>query len=1093
MSVSVRETLPHLDVVAELAQALGGDHTRVEAIGAWGSGKTLIAVQTAAALGRPLVILAAGRVDAEGIFEDVVSFAGEERAVLLPAWEVLPTDAMAPADDIVAERMNALKRLTAETDPAHAPIAVIPVRSLLQAVAPKSVLLDRSVTLRVGEEHDLEALIVTLLGIGYDRELMVERRGQMSVRGGIFDIFPISSELPYRLEFFGDEIESIRRFEPETQRSLEDVDALTVLPRSEKALLRPQAQDDTALGSIMDYFAEGTLVVLDEPAAVAEEARKAEEQSEDSPYALGWEDVQTGLDSFPRLETAQVAYRAPGDAPRFTVSMGSMTRWQGHADEFWEELQKWDADGYTVAIMCANPGERRRLLELFEEHGYRPGQDPFDVRFTLGRLRAGFLSHADGLAVLSEREIFGRRYVRRTRRRFEAGAPITAFTDLKPGDLVVHAHHGIGRYLGLKRFEGKAGDFVGVQYAKGDKLFMPVTHIDAIQKYVGGEGTAPRIDKLGGATWARTRARVKKAVRDMTDELLKLYATRESRTGHAFPPDTPWQAEFEDAFQYDETVDQARAIQEVKGDMEVGRPMDRLLCGDVGYGKTEVALRAAFKAVMDGTQVALLCPTTVLAEQHYTTFKERLADFPIKIDLLCRFRSPKQQKQTVEKLKSGEVDIVIGTHRLVSKDIGFKNLGLLVIDEEQRFGVAHKERLKHLRAVVDVLTMTATPIPRTLNLALLGARDMSVINTAPNDRLPVHTCIDAFDERLIREAIRRELARQGQVFFVHNRVQTILPFVALIQKLVPGVRADVGHGQMPEAQLEAVMTRFIHAEIDVLVCTNIIGAGLDIPNANTIIINNADHFGLAELYQLRGRVGRYKHRAFAYLLVPEDRVPTEDAQKRLKALEDFSSLGAGFRIAMRDLEIRGCGNILGGEQHGHIAAVGYEAYTQLVEEAVAELKGEPTRHRTLPPCEIAIDAYIPEAYMPSEAQKVTLYKRIAGVQTADEVDEMHDEIKDRFGMPPAPVRRLLQVMRVRALAADARAKRVLVATSAVTVEFESAAFLTRPNRAVLTEEYGPRIAFQWQGNPSITLRTGGDSPESALKAAAHLLETLGEM
>ncbi|MBM3290910.1 MAG: DEAD/DEAH box helicase, partial [Candidatus Hydrogenedentes bacterium] len=521
--------------------------------------------------------------------------------------------------------------------------------------------------------------------------------------------------------------------------------------------------------------------------------------------------------------------------------------------------------------LCATSGERKRLLELLEERGYRPGQDAFDLRVDIGRLRGGFVVPTSKLAVLSEHEMFGRHYVRRARRRFEAGTALTTFGDLKSGDYIVHEQHGIGRYLGLRRFEGKAGDFLALQYTGGDKLYVPVTHIDMIQKFTGGDGAVPKVDKLGGATWARTRARVKKAVRDMTEDLLKLYAAREAREGHAFPGDTHWQAEFEDAFEYDETPDQMRAIVDVKRDMETAKPMDRLICGDVGYGKTEVAMRAAFKSVMDGKQVAVLVPTTVLAEQHYLNFAERFADYPIKVEMVSRFRSAKEVKSVIERLKSGEVDVAIGTHRLISKDVEFKDLGLVVIDEEQRFGVSHKERLKHLRTTVDVLTLSATPIPRTLNMSMMGVRDMSVINTAPNDRLPIHTCIAEFDERLIQEAIQRELAREGQVFYVHNRVQTIERAATLVQRLVPTARVGIGHGQMHEKDLEHVMTGFVHKEFDVLVCTTIIGSGIDIPNANTIVIDRADHFGLAELYQLRGRVGRYKHRAFAYLLIPGDR------------------------------------------------------------------------------------------------------------------------------------------------------------------------------------------------------------------------------
>ncbi|MBI4556116.1 MAG: DEAD/DEAH box helicase, partial [Candidatus Hydrogenedentes bacterium] len=851
--------LPQLKITDSLRTAITEHRSQnVEVVGPWGSGKSIVALQVAVAVRRPLCIISAGRIEAEAVYDDLVTFAGAESTLFFPAWEVLPTDAMAPADDVVAERMNTLQALTNALANGEVRNIVVPVRALLQRVIAPRRLTKDTVFLEVGKEYNLEELLARLVHLGYERELMVEQRGQMSLRGGIFDIFPISSELPYRIEFFGDEIESIRRFEPETQRSIDRQRQVTILPRSEKLMLSELANQREALGSVLDYLPNDTLIALDEPLAVAEEAERISLQFADVPHFQPWESARDGLGEFTGISLAQVSFARPGGGTRLTAPMGSILGWERRLEGFWEQLQQWDRDGYTVVILCVNTGERQRLLELLEAQGYRPGQDRFDLRVEIGRLRAGFVSTADRVAVLSEREMFGRRYVRRTRRRFEAGASITVFSDLRPGDYVVHVHHGIGRYLGLRRFPGKAGDFLTIQYTAGDKLYLPVTHIDAIQKYVGGDDARPKVDRLGGATWARTKARVKKAIRDMAEELIKLYATRESRPGHSFSVDTPWQLEFEEAFEYDETPDQARAIVEVKRDMESPKPMDRLLCGDVGYGKTEVALRAAFKAVQDGKQVAVLVPTTVLAEQHYTTFSERLADYPVRIEMLSRFRSAKLQRETIERLKSGEVDIVIGTHRLISKDVHFKDLGLIVVDEEQRFGVRHKERLRQLRALADVLTMTATPIPRTLNMSLTGIRDMSLINTAPNDRLPIHTCIESFDERLIAEAIERELARQGQVFFVHNRVQTILHYAELVRRLAPGARVAVAHGQMPEHELEQVMTAFIHKEVDVLVCTTIIGSGLDIPNANTIVIHNADHFGLAELYQLRGRVGRYK-------------------------------------------------------------------------------------------------------------------------------------------------------------------------------------------------------------------------------------------
>jgi transcription-repair coupling factor (superfamily II helicase) len=1082
--------LPQLDAVKQLTAVLAAGEApgAVEAIGVWGGGKAALTVQVADELGAPLLVLTPSRIEAENVIEDLATFAGSDRCALFPAWEVLPTDAMDPADDIVAERMETLKRLDAATRGGNPLHVVLSVRALLQYVVRQDRLKEQSLALQIGEEHDLEDLLTHLISMGYRRELMVEQRGEMSVRGGIFDIFPISAELPYRLEFFGDEIESIRRFEPETQRSVDQAESLDILPRSEKELLRRQAGEKGALAAITEYFPANTLVVIDEPLAVVEEGCTLSNQLANNAFCMSWEEALAGLSKFRRISMAQLPYQRTENVPRVNVAMHAVSGWTGNLPGFWSQLREWDAAGFSVIVICNNTGERRRLHELLEEQGYKPGDGAFDLRLEIGQMSAGFLCGDDRLVVFSEREIFGRHYVRRVRRRFEAGAAITAFSDLKTGDYIVHDVHGIGRYEGLRRFAGKGGDFLAIRYSGGDTLYVPVTEIDQVQKYVAGEGGVPKVDRLGGATWTRTKTRVKKVVRDMTEELVKLYAARESQRGHAFNRDTPWQFEFEDAFEYDETPDQARAIVETKADMEAARPMDRLICGDVGFGKTEVALRAAFKAVMDGRQVAVLVPTTVLAQQHYLTFSERLADYPVRVEVLSRFQSPKQIKGAIEGLKAGEVDIIIGTHRLISKDVQFKNLGLVVIDEEQRFGVGQKEKLKHLRTHVDVLTMSATPIPRTLHFSLMGIRDMSIINTAPNDRLPIHTCIEAFDETLVQEAIRRELAREGQVFFLHNRVQTIVPVANLVHKLVPEARVTVAHGQMPEGQLEHIMSAFIRHEIDVLVCTTIIGSGLDIPNANTIIIDRADRFGLAELYQIRGRVGRYKHRAFAYLLVPGDRVPTEDAQKRLKALEEFSALGAGYRIAMRDLEIRGCGNILGAEQHGQIAAVGYDTYSRLIREAVAELRGEAVVQRVLPPFEVAVDAFIPEEYVPSEAQKMTLYKRIAGILTVEQACEMREELTDRFGRPPGPVVRLLDVMRVRALGADAGAAVIAASKEKVTVQFENSQRLAKKVASTLKEEFGRAVEFSWQDRPGVTLKLGADS--DLLKSAEDLLKAL---
>ncbi|MCX5757041.1 MAG: transcription-repair coupling factor, partial [Candidatus Hydrogenedentes bacterium] len=1059
--------LPRLAVAEAVCSAIAEGAHALEVVGPWGSAKTAIAVQTAQALERSMLVVTRGRAEAEGIFEDLCTFAGESSCALFPAWEVLPTDLMPPADDIMAERMNTLERMAATHRLGKPMYVSLPLDALLQYVPRADHLLGPSIHLRVDEDHDLDELVGALVRLGYRRELMVEQRGEISVRGGILDIFPISSELPYRIEFFADTIESIRRFEPETQRSVESVKEMHVLPRSEKDVLAAHANAPDAFAPITAYLPDDALIVLDEPLALVQEADALGRQFAGSRFFMHWDDAVKHLERFTRLSLAQLAHDRAPSSLRFMAVMHAVSGWTGNMAGFYRQLQEWDVAGFRVVLICHTPGERKRLTELLEDQGYQPGRDRFDLRIETGRLHAGFASTADRLAVLSEREIFGRHYVRRVRRRFEAGESITAFSDLRTGDCVVHEVHGIGRYEGLRRFEGKIGDFLAVRYTGGDMLYVPATRVDLIQKYVGDENVAPKLDRLGGATWARTKKRIRKAVHDMTEELVKLYAARASEEGFAFSPDTPWQNEFEDSFEYDETPDQARAIVDVKEGMQSPKIMDRLVCGDVGFGKTEVAIRAAFKAVMDSRQVAVLVPTTVLAQQHFTTFSERMADYPVRIEMLSRFQTAKEQKATIERLKSGEVDIVVGTHRLTSTDVQFKNLGLLIIDEEQRFGVAQKEKLKQLRTHVDVLTLTATPIPRTLHLSLSGIRDMSLINTAPNDRLPIHTCIEAHDDALIQEAILREMRREGQVFFLHNRVQTILSVAEHVRKLVPTARIAVAHGQMPERHLEDVMSAFIRYEIDVLVCTTIIGSGLDIQNANTIIVDRADRFGLAELYQLRGRVGRYKHRAFAYLLIPGDRVPTEDAQKRLKALEEFSSLGSGFRIAMRDLEIRGCGNILGGQQHGHIVSVGYETYAQLLREAVAEIKGEPIAHRVMPPFDVAVEAHIPEAYVPSEAQKITLYKRIAGISTVEDAREMQSELADRFGTPPAPVRRLIDIMRVRALGADVAAKTITATRESIKIEFETPRIVNKA-KALLAEHFGRRAGFSAVGKPAIT-------------------------
>jgi transcription-repair coupling factor (superfamily II helicase) len=705
---------------------------------------------------------------------------------------------------------------------------------------------------------------------------------------------------------------------------------------------------------------------------------------------------------------------------RFTLETRSAGSFRGQFRRLASELQTWLAEGFRVRPVCQDKPQAKRLGQILQEHTIEtwPGENFWGsegLQILTGDCSTGFSVPALGLVVLTEAEIFGA--PRRTLRRplYERGAALTAFTDLQTGDLVVHEEHGIGRYLGLKTLhvDAQKGDFLLLEYAEGNRLYLPVERLGVISKYLGSDGGPGRLDRLGGASWQRVKESVRAALRQMAQELIQLYAARSVLERRSFSADCPWQQEFEAAFRFEETPDQLRAIQEVKADMERARPTDRLVAGDVGYGKTEVALRAAFKAVMDGRQVALLAPTTVLAQQHWATFTERFVPFPVRVELLSRFRTPKQQKAVVAGLSQGTVEVVIGTHRLLSRDVGFKDLGLLIVDEEHRFGVSHKERLKQLRKTVDVLTLTATPIPRTLYMALSGIRDMSAIGTPPPERLPIETMVCRFDRTLIKEAIEREISRGGQVFFVHNRVQSLPSMTAFLQRLCPQARVVMAHGQMRERELELVMLRFVTGQSDVLVSTAIVESGLDIPSANTIVINRADRFGLAQLYQLRGRVGRGHAQASAYLLVPADGRVDEMAQKRLRVIQELTELGSGFTLALRDLEIRGAGNLLGAEQHGHIAAVGFDLYAKLLAEAVRELKGEPAETSVDPVILVPVEAYLPDAYVPEINQRLALYKRLAGLTRPEEIEAVRAELQDRFGALPPQVERLLEVVELR--------------------------------------------------------------------------------
>ncbi len=993
---------------------------------------------------RPLIAITDSNQRAEQLSELVTTFfdllishtnAGPQ---LLPALDVLPGQKLSPHSDITGQRAMVLWRLANGS----VPITIAPAASALLRTHGSDYYRRLALELRVGEELPLDAIETHLQSIGYEKRDPVEMVGEYSVRGGILDVFPADNARPLRVEFFGDEIESIRRFDVESQRSVVKISEARILPLAEQPREGPAypgwefaaALDDPREKSFIDLASEAN-IILDEP----EQIRAAEERlwkrldQSDAPELAAanffhWTDLEQPISQRPLIAIRELDLdtAAPHIATRPSMAFhGSMQVAVAEAKTLVEQ-------GYRVAFFAPSNGELERLADILKEYsvpfqlGLAPNEaaSPYlaeraylagpvaSTYLIKGLVRRGSIFPDSKIAFIGSEDLFDASDL--IARPGITKAQLSAFAadlaDLKPGDFVVHVTHGVGKFVGVREIvQGEQkGDFMLLEYAGDSKLYVPLTRMDLVEKYRGAGETAPPLDRLGGSTWTARKTRVKAKMRDMADELLKLYAQRRMADGFSFSPDSNWQREFEDAFEFTETKDQLSAVKDIKRDMESPHPMDRLLCGDVGYGKTEVAMRAAFKALGDGKQVAVLAPTTVLAFQHYETFKARFAAFPVRIEMLSRFRSAKEIKQALEDLAAGKVDVAIGTHRLLSKDVEFRDLGLLIVDEEQRFGVRHKERLKQLRHNVDVLTMSATPIPRTLHMSMLGIRDMSVIETPPKDRLAIHTVVAHFDPELIRAAIDQELSRGGQVYFLHNRVETIFSRAAMIQQLMPNARIGVGHGQMGEAELEKVLLGFMRHEYDVFVSTTIVENGLDIPLANTIIIENAERHGLSELYQLRGRVGGSNRRAYAYLLVPQDAELSEVARKRLAALREFSDLGAGFKIAALDLELRGAGNLLGGEQHGHIASVGFDMYLRLLDETVNELKGQEAPLQIHSTLNLGLDIRIPPEYIGDENQRLRAYKRIADARDADQAEKIRAELADRYGPPPEAVETLLR-------------------------------------------------------------------------------------
>lgn len=1093
---------------------------------------------------RPLIVVTDGNQEAEALTELLDTFFGllvnrpELTAPqLIPALDTLPFQKLSPHTEITEQRAIGLWRLVT----GRAPITVTPVASALLKVEPGEFYRQLAITLRTGEELPLEMVVAHLESIGYERREPVEMVGEYSVRGGILDVFPAESERPVRVEFFGDDVESIRRFDVDTQRSVLKVNEAHVLPLTEYPRTRrlfhelAEAVNFESVASPGDAFpgwefvvpqvhprtrslfelARDAVVVLDEPEAIRGAAERVWRRlgEADRVAQSGWPDLAAAnfftAEELPGLweEHTSLALRQldlSPDAPHVTTQP-SMA-FHGSMKVAVAEAKGLIEKGYRVVFFAPALGEIERLADVLQEYGMafqlgmvaEPGQSAYlaervyhgasaSTFLGKGLVRKGVVFPDARIAIVGSEDLFDASdlVARPSLTKSQMAAFAADLADLKPGEFVVHATHGVGKFAGVREIaQGDAkGDFMLLEYAGEAKLYVPLTRLDLVQKYRGAGERPPALDRLGGATWEKTKTRVKKRMRDMAEELLKLYAERKLAPGFAFSPDSNWQREFEDAFEYTLTKDQADAVKQIKRDLESGQPMDRLLCGDVGFGKTEVAMRAAFKALGDGKQVAVLAPTTVLAFQHFQTFQRRFAPFPARIEMLSRFRSAKELKQAVDDLAAGKVDIVIGTHRLLSQDVQFPDLGLIVIDEEQRFGVKHKERLKQIRKNVHVLAMSATPIPRTLHLSLLGIRDLSVIETPPKDRLSIHTVVAPFDGGLVRTAIEQELSRGGQVYFIHNRVETIWERAAWIRELAPTARIDVGHGQMGEAELERVLLRLMRHESDVFVCTTIAENGLDIPLANTIVIENAERYGLSELYQLRGRVGRSNRRAYSYLLVPPQAELTEIARRRLAALREFSDLGAGFKIAALDLELRGAGNILGGEQSGHIEAVGFDLYVRMLEETVRELKGEEIPLELHTSLNLGLDIRIPSEYVADDQQRLRAYKRIADVRDRAQAEKVLGELSDRYGPAPDAVGTLVEYALLKSRAEALGVEAVERRGGYVNVKFHQQ---SKVEPAKLMDLLRRMEGTQF--TPAGVLRL----PVGAQEAPAALIERLGE-
>lgn len=1034
------------------------------------------------------LILAEDECRAREIYEDYRFY--DRKVYSYPAKDLLFFQADIHGNLLIRQRMKVIKALLEEKELT----VVTSIDGCMDFLESLEKIKEQLIHYESDSTVDIEQLKNQLVALGYERVGQVEMPGQFSVRGGIVDIYCLTEENPWRIELWGDEIDSIRSFDPESQRSLENLEELTIYPAVEHI-------GDKDMVSFLDYFPEErTIIFLDEPnrltekgGAVEEEYRQSrmhreEKGSRNQPenWLCSFEQLQKELNkrnciSVCALEPKQAGWKV---REKFYLEVKSISAYNNSFELLVKDLHQYKKQGYRIALLSGSRTRAERLAKDLQEEGLAAfyGQDydreicPGEIMVVYGHAKKGFEYPLIKFAVMTESDIFGQEQKKKKKKNY-SGSRIQDFAELSIGDFVVHEKHGLGIYRGIEKVEVDriVKDYIKIEYRGGSNLYIPATQLDCLQKYSGADASkAPKLNKLGTQEWNKTKSKVRGAVKNIAKELVELYAVRQEKEGYVCGPDTVWQREFEEMFPYEETEDQLSAIEDAKRDMESTRIMDRLICGDVGYGKTEVALRAAFKEVQESRQVAYLAPTTILAQQIYNTFVQRMKEFPVRVELLCRFRTPAQQKKAIEDLKKGQVDVIIGTHRILSKDVQFKNLGLLIVDEEQRFGVTHKEKIKQLKKDVDVLTLTATPIPRTLHMSLIGIRDMSVLEEPPMDRMPIQTYVMEYDEETVREAINRELRRGGQVYYVYNRVTDIADVALRIAKLVPDARVDFAHGQMSERELENVMYSFVNGDIDVLVSTTIIETGLDISNVNTMIIHDSDRYGLSQLYQLRGRIGRSNRTAYAFLMYRKNVMLKETAEKRLAAIREYTDLGSGFKIAMRDLELRGAGNLLGAQQHGHMNAVGYDLYCKMLNEAVKEAKGIHTMEDFETSVDLNVDAYIPDSYISNEFQKLDIYKRIAGIETQQDYDDMLEELLDRFGEPGKAVLNLLAIAKLKAIAHQGYVTEIKQTGKTVRFTLYEKARLNTEGFPALMQKYRRGLQFKNEQEPKFILEPQGN-------------------